>query len=237
MARITAAVALLTALLPAMSGAQIAQPVPAGRLSVAPFVGLRIGHTVEFTERVGAPGATTSRTETLDVDGGSTVGAAVNVPLGGRLSVVGSATWSFAEEGTLTTTGDEGSGVTDISDTGTLLFTRAGLGYQFVDTEPESRVRTVAAVLSAGPVFVRADPGDLIAADPEWHWGAAIGAEAFVPLGNSGAHVYLAADDYIMFWDADKLPSRATSPIGAAGERDADSSNVLTLRAGLAYRF
>lgn len=237
MARVSAAVVLLTGLLPAAAAAQITEPLPAGRFSAAAFVGLRVGHTIEFTDQVGAPGASTSVTETLDIDGGPTVGAALNVPIGGRLSVVGSATWAFSEEGTLTISGDQ-AGVEDQDDTGSILFARAGIGYQFVDTEPESRVRSVAAVLSVGPVAARLDPGDAAGAEAAWHWGAAIGADALVPLGESGLHAYLAADDYLMFWRGEDLPARRTSvPVGAVTERDADSSNILTLRAGFAYRF
>jgi hypothetical protein len=234
MARASIAVALLTVLLPAASAAQIAEPLPAGRFAFAPFVGLRVGHTVEFTDQVGSAGATV--TETLEVDGGPTIGAALHVPLVGRLSAVGSATWSFSEEGTLTVSGDDAASVDDVNDSGTILFARAGLGYQFVDTEPESRVRSVAAVLSVGPVAARLDSGGLTGVDPQWHWGVAIGADALLPLGERGLHFYLAADDYLMFWAGEKLPTRRASP-GAFTDRDAESSNILTLRAGLAYRF
>lgn len=235
MKRAGAVAALFVALMPATALAQIVGPVPAGQLTIAPFVGIRVGHSVEFTDQVGAPGASTAVTERLEVDGGPTVGAALHVPIGGRVLVVGSGTWAFSEEGSLEVSGSGGSAAGDSDDTGSIFFARAGLGYQFVDTEPESRIRSVAAVLSAGPVAARLDPGDA-AGDSEWHWGLAIGADAIVPLGDSPLHLYIGADDYLMFWDGERLPARRAAP-GAVTERNADSSNILTLRAGVGLRF
>lgn len=236
--------------LPAAAAAQ--EPVPAGQLpsarfAVTPFFGIRVpystGDAYLFTPNDGQYLIGEER------GGGPVVGAEVEARVRGPVSLLGSLGFSDAGSTTITLLSPEdGSAIPLRADNPATWMGRLAVAYRLPEPRPDTRRFRPAGYILAGPALVRTDfhddeglPGNLSGASN--HWGLNLGVHAAATLGSPRLALHFGLEDYLTFWDTDRLAARETALYGLGfGEGtvvdfDYSASNLILLRAGLSFRF
>jgi hypothetical protein len=247
--------------LPAVAAAQndggfASQPpadlVPYTRFAITPWVGLRVGYGsgdyFVFTE-----GGEQFR---LDEDrgGGAAIGVNAEYQLRGPLNLVAGVAYSAANEDEInvSTVGDDPVVTTLLADGPEVWFLKAGFQYRLPDPVPDNRRFHPAAYVTVAPSLVLVDYADFDGLEEDVvddvngssrHFGLNIGVDAVTNIGSRGLALSLGFEDYLTFWDEDRLRVRDEVLLGTVFEEpvtinyDAASANILMLRAGLSWRF
>ena len=247
--RVLALAALLA--LPAAAAAQEPLPVPgqlpASRWAVTPFVGIRVpygtGDAFVFTSESGDYLVDEER------GGGAMVGAEVEGRAWGPLSVLGSLAFGNSGEHVITFT-DRSGGTSRVSmGSPEVWMGKVALAYRLPEPRPDTRRFHPAAFVFAGPSVVRMDFPDLSTGiDESWadgttNWGINFGVQTAATLGTPRVAIHLGVEDYLTFWDSDRITERDTALYGFLFEEpvevdlDYSSSNLVLVRAGLSFRF
>lgn len=235
------------------TGGFAAQPpadlVPYTRFAITPWVGLRVpygtGDYFVFTE-----GGDQFQ---LDEDrgGGAAVGLNAEYRLTGPLNVVAGVAYSAADEDelTVTTVGSTTTTSAFLSDGPEMWFVKAGLQYRLPDPIPDNRRFHPAAYVTVAPSLVVMDFPDIEGLDSDdvngssTHFGLNLGVDAVTNLGSRGLALSFGLEDYLTFWDQDRIRVRDEALLGNLFEEpvtvdyDSNSANILVLRAGLSWRF
>ena len=224
-----------------------AELVPYSRFAITPWVGFRVpygtGEYFVFTE-----GGDQLQ---LDEDrgGGAAVGLDAAFAVARPLSIVGSVSYSAADEDQLTVTDASGNQRFFESNGPEIWFLKAGVQYRLPDPIPDNRRFHPAAYVTVAPALVWADYADIEGLDNDDVNGSArnfalnIAFDAATNIGSRGLALSFGVEDYITFWDQDRIQARDEVLLGGlfednvTVEYDAAASNILMLRAGLSWRF
>ena len=244
--------------LPAVAAAQndggFASPPPADlvpftRFAVTPWVGVRVGYGsgdyFVFTE-----GGEQFR---LDEDrgGGASVGLNAEYQLRGPLNLVAGVAYSAANEDeiNISTSGATTTTQTFISDGPQMWFFKAGAQYRLPDPVPDNRRFHPAAYVTVAPSLVVVDYPEIEGLDNDdvngssTHFGLNLGVDAVTNIGSRGLALSFGFEDYLTFWDQDRIRLRDEAILGGFFEEpvtinyDASAANILLLRVGLSWRF
>lgn len=245
--------ALPTAAAAQNNGGFAAEPptdlVPFTRFAVTPWVGVRVaygtGDYFVFTE-----GGDQFR---LDEErgGGFAVGLNAEYQLTGPLNLVAGVGYSGADQ-------DQVNVVDPLTETGEsfvidgpeVWFVKAGLQYRLPDPIPDNRRFHPAAYITVAPSVVFADYPELSGFDGNddvngnsRHFGLNLGVDAVTNIGSRGLALSFGVEDYITFWDENRIRVRDQVLLGSLFEEpvtidyDFSSANILLVRAGLSWRF
>jgi hypothetical protein len=253
---IRSALALLGLLaLPLAAGAQNDRPLlanepppqqlPQSRFSVTPYIGARVPYnsgtqvlTLENGdqyqlrwERGGAPLFGVDVTGRIKGPVQLVLGAAYSGRHDDVVTVVGPTTDSAAAQGAA------------------YWFAKAGVQVRLADPTPDNRRFHPSALITVAPSVVWLDWKKVAgfpdaANDGSLHFAANLGADAAARIGRSDTWSFtLGVQDYMVFWNSDKLEARdatlgqvlLSAPVAVS--YDYSSSNIVTLRFGVSYRF
>lgn len=236
--------------LPAAAAAQ--EPVPYGQLpsarfAVTPFVGLRVpyssGSAYLFTPDGGQMVIDEER------GGGPVVGAEVEARVRGPVSLLGSVGFSDAGSTDITLISTENGARTPLrSDNPATWLARLAVAYRLPEPRPDHRRFRPAGYVLAGPALVRTDfhDDDALGADLSGasnHWALNLGVHAATTLGSPRLALHFGLEDYLTFWDTDRVAARDAAAYGflfgggTVVDVDYSASNLVMLRAGLSFRF
>jgi hypothetical protein len=224
-----------------------AELVPYTRFAVTPWVGFRVpyGSGEYFVLTEGGDQLQ------LDEDrgGGAAVGLDASFAVARPLSIVASVSYSAADEDQLTVTDLEGNQELFQSNGPEIWFVKAGVQYRLPDPIPDNRRFHPAAYVTVAPALVWADFAEIEGLDNDDVTGSArnfalnIAFDAATNIGTRGLALSFGVEDYITFWDKDRIAARDEVLLGAlfednvTVEYDADAANILMLRAGVSWRF
>lgn len=222
------------------------QRLPESRFSITPYIGARVPFN--------------SGTQVLVVENGDQyqlrwerggapmLGLDVTGKVRGPVQFVVGAAYSGRHDDFVTVSGPS------LSDTATAqgamyLFGKAGVQVRLADPNPDNRRFHPSALITAAPSVVWVDFKDVAgfpdeANDGSLHFAANLGLDAAARIGRSDTWSFtLGVQDYLVFWNSDDLAARdATLGQILLGEPVAvnynySTSNILTLRFGVSYRF
>lgn len=236
--------------LPSVAAAQARLPdprqLPTARFAVTPFVGVQVPYATGDQYLVGSTGAQWVVSEQRA--GGPLGGVEVEARVMGPLSVLGSVAYANTGDSDVRVRSLEGDTVSGrISGPETWL-ARLAVGYRLPEPDPDVRRFHPAGFLVAGPALVRVDYADERGVPAEWtrasnHWGLNLGFHAATTLGSPRLALHFGLEDFLTFWDTDRFAARDAAIYQVAVEEpvtvryDYSASNILTLRAGLSFRF
>ena len=220
--------------------------LPYSRFSVTPWIGFRVPYGVGdyfvFTETGGEQFV-------IDEDrgGGAAVGINAEMQVAGPLNVIAGFAYSAADEDRVNVSTSEGLLFSEIIDGPEMWFLKAGVSYRLPDPIPDDRRFHPAAHLFVAPAIVWMDWPDFEGVDDSAvtgtsrHFALNLGADIFTRL-NSRLALNLAVEDYITFFDQDRVRERDVIISGSrfednvAIDYDFNSANVLMLRMGVTWR-
>jgi hypothetical protein len=243
--------------LPATAAAQIdggfaaeppAELVPYTRFAITPWVGFRVpygvGEYFVFTEVAG---------EQISVDedrgGGAAVGLDAAYRIHGPLNVVAGVAYSARDEDRLSLLREDGTEEAYEANGPEVWFIKAGLQYRLPDPIPDYRRFHPAAYVTVAPAIVIADHPDIAGLDSDevngtsTHFALNLGVDASTNLGSRGLTLTFALEDYITFWDQDRMRTRDEVLFSGLLEDNVFleyntlASSVLMMRAGVSWRF
>lgn len=220
--------------------------VPYTRFAVTPWIGLRVaygsGDYFVFTE-----GGQQFRIDE-DRGGGVAVGLDAAYQLRGPLNLVGGFAYSAADQDELNVLDADGNLTIRQWDGPEVWFLKAGLQYRLPDPVPDNRRFHPAAYVTVAPALVWVDWPDFDTFDSDvtgssTHFALNLGVDAVTNVGRRGLALMFSLEDYITFWDAERVRVRDEALLGAVFEDavtidyDASANNILVLRAGVSWRF
>ena len=225
-----------------------AELVPFTRFAITPWVGFRVpygsGEYFVFTETGG---------EQISVDedrgGGVAVGLDAAYQIRGPLNLVGGVAYSAGDEDQLFVIREDGTEERYESNGPEVWFVKAGVQYRLPDPIPDNRRFHPAAYVTVAPAIVFADFADIEGLDSDdvngtsQHFALNLGVDAATNIGSRGLTLTFALEDYITFWDQDRVRVRDEVLFGGLFEDtvileyDTPASNILMLRAGVSWRF
>jgi hypothetical protein len=241
MHRVVIAGLAILLLQPAAASAQIA-PLPgeawvSPRLRVTPFFGYAPPSSRTETRTLQTVTGEVSFAE-FEVDLGAGFGGGANVEyrVASMFSVYGGGAFvrrgNTSEYSDLTALrrGEQGS---------SFIMTRAGVGFRLPESESQLQLRRLEASVFAGPTLVLELPRqDLVRthADGMALFGAHLGLDAELPLGDGRLSLHGALEDNIVWWDDAELSTRAASVYGGTAAVTSGISHLFLLRVGLTLR-
>jgi len=221
------------------------EQLPVSRFAITPFLGVSIpystGTTFVFTEEFGSFAFQDER------GGSAAAGLELEARVAGPVSLLGSFVYSGSTEQRTTLVSEEGDVTSLLSDTPEMWMGRLAVSYRLPEPRPDNRRFHPAGMIFVGPALVRTnwadgDLGDDL--DDITHWGINFGVHAATRLGSSRrVALHLGLEDYLTFWNTDRLVARETVRFGRLFDEDTvvdmdfNASNLLLVRAGLSFRF
>ena len=220
--------------------------LPESKFSITPYIGARVPFNT---------GATIVTTEGGDQfalrwerGGGPMLGVDVAARVHGPFHFVAGGAYSGRRDDLVML--QNGSTVDTLVTQGPAYwFAKAGVQVRLADPNPDNRRFHPSALITAAPAIVWTDWNELSdfsddANRGSHHFGLNLGADAAARIGRSESWSFtLGVQDYLAFWNTDRLNARDA----AVGEAilaepvivayDYSSSNILTLRFGVSYRF
>ena len=221
--------------------------LPETRFSITPYLGVRIpfntGDQVVFLD-----GGDQFRFSS-ERGGSELVGLNAEMRLRGPVSLVLGGAYSGRGSDILTVLGQDSSVVEFELDGPAIWFAKAGVTVRLPDPIPDSRRFHPSAFVTVAPSLVFLDWADVDGApddfnDSSHHFGLNLGIDAVTRLGSSERWAFtVGLEDFVTFWDTDALVARDQA-IGevvtgepVAIDYDYGTSNILTLKLGVSYRF
>jgi hypothetical protein len=220
--------------------------LPESRFSVTPYVGARVPFNT------GAEILVTEGGDQFNLrwerGGGPMVGLDVAAKVRGPFHFVGGAAYSGRRDDLVML--QSGSVVDSLSAQGAAYwFAKAGVQVRLADPNPDNRRFHPSALITVAPALVWTDWNDVSGFSDDanrgsHHFGLNLGADAAARIGRSDTWSFtLGVQDYLVFWDTDRLNAR-DAEIGEALLQepvtvayDYGTSNILTVRLGISYRF
>jgi hypothetical protein len=231
---------------PMLANEPAPERLPVAKFTITPYVGVRVpfntGTEVLVTEDNTQFNLRTER------GGGPMAGVDVSARLAGPVHFVVGAAYSGRRDDLLLL--QSGSGVDSLTTQGPAYwFAKAGVQVRLADPNPDNRRFHPSALITAAPAMVWTDWNDVPGFSAEanrssQHFAMNLGADAAARIGASERWSFtLGVQDYMVFWNTDRMAARdaaigellAAEPVTVA--YDYSSSNILTLRFGVSYRF
>lgn len=222
--------------------------VPYTRFAITPWIGIRVGYGSGDYYAITESGQQYRLGENRG--GGAAVGLNAEYRLTGPLNLVAGATYSAANEDEIRVTTLDANTTTAFTSNGPQVwFFKAGLQYRLPDPVPDFRRFHPAAYVTVAPSLVVMDHAEIDGLDNDdvtgtsRHFGLNLGVDAVANLGSRGLALSFGLEDYVTFWNQDRVRIRDEVLLGGLFEEavvvdyDAASANILLLRAGLSWRF
>ena len=233
------------------SGGFAAEPpanlVPFTKVAITPWIGLRVPYGTSDYFVVTESGDQF----TIDEDRGGGVAVGVNAAyqLTGPLNLVAGAAFSAGDEDRIEVSDLDGNSETFISNGAELWFFKAGVQYRLPDPINDNRRFHPAAFITVAPSLVVMDWPEFEGFDSDdvngrsLNFGLNLGVDAVTNIGSRGLTLDFALEDYIAFWDEDRVRVRDeilfsdlfAEPVVV--EYNGLTANILLLRAGVSWRF
>ena len=225
-------------------GAVTSEPVWGPRIRLTPFVGQ--APTVSRNERWTVASGGQFQFSEFDVDFGSgpALGASLELLVMDRFAVIGSGMF-IARGQTREFSFTEGEFF--MSEGSNFLVGKVAAALRLREAMSEMQLRRLTATIFAGPAIVREMPKGDPSLPPALgesvtHWGANVGLDAEVPMGDGPLAIQLGFEDFYTFWNSGELASRNDRALGEAGlttesALETDQSHMILIRAGLSIRF
>lgn len=233
------------------SGGFAAEPpanlVPFTRFAVTPWIGLRVPYGTSDYFVVTESGDQFVLDE--DRGGGVAVGLNAQYQISGPLNLVAGAAFSAGDEDQIQVSDIDGNSTGFVSDGAEIWFFKAGVQYRLPDPVPDNRRFHPAAFITVAPALVVMDWPEFEGFDSDdvngasTHLGLNLGVDAVTNLGSRGLTLDFALEDYITFWDEDRVRVRDETLFSdlfaepVVVEYNGLSANILMLRAGVSWRF
>lgn len=220
------------------------QQLPHTRFAVTPFVGARMPFST------GAFFVTTESGDQFRVEqereGSLAVGLNGEYRFNRSLGVVGGVAFSGAAQDISTSTTPAGADDEFQIDGPSFWFAKAGVSWRLPDPVRDTRRFHPSAMVSVAPALVVTSYSD-VPGFPELsgnstHFAVNLAADAVTRLGGGKWALSVGLEDYITFWNDDKLAEReafiwaAQTSENVAVDFDYAASNILLLRLGVSYR-
>ena len=221
--------------------------LPESNFSITPYIGLRVPFNTG-TEVLVTGGGDQFQLR-WERGGGPMAGVDVAARVRGPFHLVAGGAYSGRRDDLIFLQSSSTTIDTLVAQGPAYWFAKAGVQVRLADPTPDNRRFHPSAFITAAPAVVFADfndiPGFSAAANRDsHHFGLNLGVDAAARVGRSDQWSFsVGVQDYLLFWDTDRLVARDTE-IGEAlvGEPvtvafDYGNSNVLALRFGVSYRF
>ena len=231
---------------PLLANEPTPERLPESNFSITPYLGARVPFNTGTAVLVTEGGSQFNLR--WERGGGAMIGVDATARVRGPFHVVGGVAYSdrrddlvlLATPSTVDTLTGQGAAY---------WFAKAGVQVRLADPNPDNRRFHPSALITAAPAIVWIDwnavPGFSNAANRgSHHFALNLGADAAARIGRSARWSFtLGAQDYLTFWNTDRLTARDA----AVGEAvlaepvviayDYSNSNIFVLRAGISYRF
>jgi hypothetical protein len=221
--------------------------LPESRFSITPYVGARVPFN-SGTEVVVAENGDQFNLR-WERGGGPMIGVDVTARVQGPFHFVAGAAYSGRRDDLVMLQRASGAVDSLAAQGPAYWFARAGVQVRLADPTPDNRRFHPSALITAAPAIIWTDwndvPGFSDAANRgSHHFAANLGADAAARIGRSERWSFtLGVQDYLVFWNTDRLAARDAAvgeailetPVAIA--YDYSTSNLLTLRLGVSYRF
>lgn len=232
---------------PLLSNEPPPEQLPVSRFSVTPYLGFRVPFNTG-NEYVTLTDGTQYRLS-WERGGGPMAGLDVAARVAGPVQALVGFAWSGSRSDNLTAESESGTITTYSASGPTYYMAKAGVQVRLADPSPDNRRHHPSALITVAPALVWTDFPDAAgypaaANGSSTHFAANLGADAATRIGKSGRwSLQLGLQDYVIFWNTDDLAVRdattAQALYGSSATIDYDynTSNMLTLRLGVSYRF
>jgi hypothetical protein len=179
-----------------------------------------------------------------DRGGSALAGVEAEARVRGPVSLLGSLAYGNSGDHIVTLTSGEGERRRLIADTPDMWMGKLAVAYRLPEPRPDNRRFHPAGFVSAGPALVRTNwqDSDLDGSGYN-HWGLNLGVHTATTLGSPRLALHLGIEDYLTFWDTERLAAHDEVLYGdffednAVVDFDYSSSNLVMLRLGLSFRF
>jgi hypothetical protein len=233
------------------SGGFAAEPptnlVPFSRFAISPWIGLRVPYGTSDYFVITESGDQFVLDE--DRGGGVAVGVNAQYQLTGPLNLVAGAAYSAGDEDRIEVSDLDGNGDTFIANGAQIYLFKAGVQYRLPDPINDTRRFHPAAYVTVAPSVVVMDWPEIEGFDSDdvngssTNFGLNLAVDAVTNLGSRGLTLDFALEDYITFWDEDRVRVRDevlfsdlfAEPV--AVEYNGLTANILLVRAGVSWRF
>ena len=230
-----------------LNGEPPPERLPESRFSVTPYVGARVPFTTGDAVLVDSAG--NGYLIAYQRGGAPMVGLDVTARVVGPVHFLAGAAYSARREDVLRLATIDGDSL-DTRSTGgpAIWFFRAGAQVRLADPTPDVRRFHPSALITVAPALVHTSWGDTglggAADQGSTSFALNLGADAAARIGRSDRWSFsVGAQDYIAFWNSDDIAVRDAA-VGSVlldtpvlASESYSSSNILTIRFGVAYRF
>jgi hypothetical protein len=222
--------------------------LPESKFSITPYIGARVPFNTG-TEVLVTEGGDQFQLR-WERGGGPMAGVDVTARVRGPFHFIGGAAYSGRRDDLVFLQNNTGTTVdTLVAQGAAYWFARAGVQVRLAEPSPDNRRFHPSALITVAPAIVWADYND-IASFPDaangssHHFALNLGADAAARIGRSERWSFtLGVQDYLTFWDTDRLGARdaavgevlAEEPVTVAF--DYGTSSIIALRFGISYRF
>jgi hypothetical protein len=231
---------------PLLSNEPPPERLPVSRFSVMPYLGARVPYTtgdaILFLQNGDQYRIATQR------GGAPMVGVDVMARVKGPVNVVAGAAFSSRREDVMRVLNAQTDSFVDVSVDGPRYwFAKAGVAVRLADPTPDNRHFHPSAFITVAPALVWTDFPDVqgFPADANRSvrsFALNVGADAAARIGRASRWSFsLGVQDFLAFWNTDRFRAR-DAVVGETllGEPvtidyDYDTSNIFTLRFGVAY--
>lgn len=230
-----------------LNGEPPPERLPESRFSVTPYLGARVPFTTGDAVLVDSAG--NGYLIAYQRGGAPMVGLDVTARVAGPVHFLAGAAYSAGREDVLRLATIDGDSLdTRRTDGPAIWFFRAGVQVRLADPTPDIRRFHPSALITVAPSLVHTSWGDTgfgSAADAgSTSFALNLGADAAARIGRSDRWSFsVGVQDYIAFWNTDDIAVRDAA-LGSVlletpvlARTDYSSSNILTIRFGVAYRF
>ncbi|SOD02064.1 hypothetical protein SAMN05216486_10232 [bacterium JGI 053] len=222
------------------------EQLPESKFSITPYIGARVPFNTGAT--IVTTGGGDQFALRWERGGGPMVGVDVAARVHGRFHFVAGGAYSGRRDDLVML--QSGTTVDSLVAQGPAFwFAKAGVQVRLADPNPDDRRFHPSALITAAPALIWTDWNDVsgFSADANrgsHHFALNLGADAAARIGHSETWSFtLGLEDFLAFWNTDRLNARDAA-VGAAilaepvtVAYDYSSSNILTLRFGVSYRF
>lgn len=220
------------------------QQLPHSRFGITPFVGARLpfstGAFYVFTEDGGQ-----FRVD-QDREGGYALGFNAEARLNRHIGIIGGLSYSGAGQDISQVTSSSGNADSLQIDGPTFWFAKAGISWRLPDPMRDTRRFHPSALITVAPALVITDYAEVDGfpelSETSVNPALNISADAMARLGRGNWAITIGLEDYITFWNEDKIIDRETFIWQELTEQnvqldlDYGTSNIFLLRFGVSYR-
>jgi hypothetical protein len=231
-----------------LTGEPPPERLPESRFSITPYVGARVPFTTGDAVLVDNQGNTFLLA--YQRGGGPMAGVDVTARIVGPVHFLVGGAFSASTQDVLRLADASGDSLDERTTDGpSYWFARAGVQVRLADPTPDNRRFHPSALITVAPALVGTNWGTTAGFPAAANKGSTsfalnLGADAAARIGRSDRWSFsIGVQDYLAFWNTDRFRARDAVVGGAllggpvTIDYDYSSSNILTARFGVSYRF